>query len=52
LVDVKASKLMATKYPGLIPVYDQKVSWLLSPMDTKAMVETDERVSNSVEADT
>jgi hypothetical protein len=35
LGDVKASKLMATKYPGLIPVYDQKVSWLLSPLDIK-----------------
>jgi hypothetical protein len=26
---VKASKLMATKYPGLVPVFDKDVSWLL-----------------------
>ncbi len=29
LGSVKASKLMATKYPGLVPIYDSKVSWLL-----------------------
>jgi hypothetical protein len=28
---VKASKLMATKYPGLIPIFDSEVSWLLQP---------------------
>lgn len=28
---VKASKLMAAKYPGLIPIYDSNVSWLLKP---------------------
>lgn len=26
---VKASKLMATKYPGLVPIFDKDVSWLL-----------------------
>ena len=26
---VKASKLMAAKYPGLVPIFDSQVSWLL-----------------------
>lgn len=28
---VKASKLMAAKYPGLIPIYDSHVDWILKP---------------------
>lgn len=31
---VKASKLMAAKYPGLIPIYDSQVSWLLGLTQT------------------
>jgi hypothetical protein len=30
---VKASKLMAAKYPGLIPIFDNDVSWLLGFTD-------------------
>jgi len=30
---VKASKLMAAKYPGLIPIRDSQVSWLLGVAD-------------------
>lgn len=30
---VKASKLMAGKYPGLVPIFDSHVSWLLGKSD-------------------
>jgi hypothetical protein len=30
---VKASKLMAAKYPGLVPIFDSHVSWLLGKSD-------------------
>ena len=30
---VKASKLMAGKYPGLVPIFDSHVSWLLGRSD-------------------
>ena len=33
LGSVKASKLMAAKYPGLIPIRDSQVSWLLGVAD-------------------
>jgi hypothetical protein len=32
---VKASKLMAAKYPGLIPIRDSQVSWLLGVADNE-----------------